>query len=50
LKQARTRRWPVRVGALKGSRSNEFYVRHGFAPESCGEWDNFYTWEPKSAA
>lgn len=41
---------PVRVGALKGSRSNAFYLRNGFRPTSVGEWDNYYSWYPASAA
>ncbi len=44
--QARRLGCPVRVGALKGSRSNAFYVRHGFRPTSSGEWDNYYAWAP----
>lgn len=34
-------RW-VRVGALKGSDSNRFYVRHGFELVEAAEWDNHY--------
>ena len=32
----------VRVGALKGSASNRFYVRHGFTLVDEGGWDNYY--------
>jgi GNAT superfamily N-acetyltransferase len=32
----------LRVGALKESRSNQFYTRHGFALVEQGEWDNYY--------
>jgi ribosomal protein S18 acetylase RimI-like enzyme len=32
----------LRVGALKQSRANDFYVRHGFQPVEQGEWDNYY--------
>jgi GNAT superfamily N-acetyltransferase len=32
----------VRVGALKGSRSNDFYVRHGFELVEAAAWDNYY--------
>lgn len=39
----------VRVGALKGSRSNEFYVRHGFKVVEQGEWDNHYVRGPGGA-
>ena len=33
---------PVRVGALRGSDSNRFYQRHGFALVEQGEFDNYY--------
>ena len=33
---------PVRLGALIGSRSNEFYQKHGFVMTHEGEWDNYY--------
>lgn len=32
----------LRVGALRESRSNDFYVRHGFTLVEQGEWDNYY--------
>ncbi len=32
----------VRVGALKGSEANRFYVRHGFELVDTAEWDNYY--------
>ncbi|MEQ4257504.1 GNAT family N-acetyltransferase [Pseudomonas syringae] len=32
----------VRVGALKESDSNRFYVRHGFQLVESGEFDNYY--------
>lgn len=32
----------VRVGALKESASNRFYVRHGFVLVEQGEFDNYY--------
>jgi GNAT superfamily N-acetyltransferase len=32
----------LRVGALKESRSNQFYARHGFGLVEQGEWDNYY--------
>ena len=32
----------LRVGALHGSRSNAFYIRHGFAFVEQAEWDNYY--------
>jgi GNAT superfamily N-acetyltransferase len=33
---------PIHVGALKGSDSNRFYLRHGFTQVSAGEWDIYY--------
>ena len=32
----------LKVGALKQSRSNEFYLRHGFKLVESSEWDNYY--------
>lgn len=37
----------VRVGALKGSLSNCFYVRHGFELVEEAEWDNYYVRKTK---
>jgi GNAT superfamily N-acetyltransferase len=33
---------PVKVGALKGSQSNKFYMRNGFKLVDQGEWDLYY--------
>ncbi len=33
---------PIRVGALKLSDSNRFYMAHGFELVEEGEWDNYY--------
>lgn len=33
---------PLRVGALKKSDSNRFYIRHGFDLVEESEWDNHY--------
>jgi GNAT superfamily N-acetyltransferase len=33
---------PVKVGALRGSDANRFYVRYGFEPLEQGEFDNHY--------
>ncbi|MBW8779096.1 MAG: GNAT family N-acetyltransferase [Burkholderiales bacterium] len=33
---------PVRVGALRESAANAFYVRHGFVLTRVSEWDNHY--------
>ena len=40
----------VRVGALKGSDSNRFYVRHGFDLVEAAEWDNYYVRTPDKNA
>jgi GNAT superfamily N-acetyltransferase len=32
----------LRVGALRESESNAFYVRHGFVFVEAGAWDNYY--------
>ncbi|WP_284617625.1 GNAT family N-acetyltransferase [Aquabacterium humicola] len=41
---------PLRVGALKHSRSNQFYLRHGFRLIESAEWDNYYVRQPEGAA
>jgi GNAT superfamily N-acetyltransferase len=41
---------PLRVGALKGSRSNTFYQRHGFELVASGEWDHYYLRQPQRPA
>ena len=33
---------PLKVGALRGSDSNRFYLRHGFRLVKEDEWDNYY--------
>jgi GNAT superfamily N-acetyltransferase len=38
----------LRVGALRGSRSNAFYLRHGFVQSGEGEWDVYYTRQPNA--
>lgn len=40
--QAESLSLPVRVGALRESESNRFYVRHGFTLVEQGEFDNYY--------
>ncbi len=42
--QARTANCSVRVGALRESKSNHFYVRHGFVLVEQAEFDNYYLW------
>ncbi|WP_402720738.1 GNAT family N-acetyltransferase [Janthinobacterium rivuli] len=36
----------VRVGALRGSEANRFYVRHGFVPDGEEEFDLYYRRAP----
>ena len=40
--QAREAGLPIRLGALRGSRSNEFYKKHGFVFTHEEEWDIYY--------
>ena len=40
----------VRVGVLRGSDSNRFYLRHGFALVEQGEFDNYYVRNPAPVA
>jgi GNAT superfamily N-acetyltransferase len=47
--EADSRGLPLRVGALRGSESNAFYVRHGFRRVEEGEWDIYYVRPPREA-
>jgi GNAT superfamily N-acetyltransferase len=40
--EADARQLPLKVGALRGSDSNRFYLRHGFELVKEDEWDNYY--------
>ena len=40
--QAESLHLPVKVGALKQSDSNRFYLRHGFEWVAQGDFDNYY--------
>jgi GNAT superfamily N-acetyltransferase len=44
--QADAQGLPLRVGALRQSDSNRFYVRHGFVLVEQGEFDNYYLRPP----
>src|SRR5450830_1610877 len=46
LAQAETQGLPVKVTALRGSRSNDFYQRHGFVLVEESEWDLVYLRQP----
>ena len=39
---------PVRLGALKESKANKFYLSHGFVKTHEEEFDNYYTYEQAS--
>ena len=39
---------PIKVGALKESASNRFYLRHGFVRTGESEWDVYYERPPAS--
>ena len=36
------RQLPIRLGALRESRSNNFYLKHGFVKTGEDQWDIFY--------
>lgn len=42
--QARACKKPIRLGALKESRANAFYLSHGFVEKERKEWDIYYEW------
>lgn len=46
IAEADARGLPLLVGALRTSRANRFYERHGFALVGEGEWDLYYRREP----
>jgi GNAT superfamily N-acetyltransferase len=39
----------LRVGALRDSPANGFYLRHGFEKEGEGEWDVYYVRAPRGS-
>jgi len=39
---------PIRVGALRQSASNRFYLRHGFIQVDESEWDVYYVRWPRT--
>lgn len=43
-------RLPIRVGALRASDSNRFYLRHGFRKIEETEWDIYYVRTPEEKA
>lgn len=47
LAQADEQKLPVLLGALRDSRANGFYQRHGFARTSADEWDVYYVRHPR---
>ena len=49
IAEAQAAKKVLRVGALKHSASNAFYVKHGFRLERVAEWDNYYALSPCAA-
>ncbi|KWE58822.1 GNAT family acetyltransferase [Burkholderia ubonensis] len=43
---ADSRLLPVKVGALRGSDSNRFYLQHGFVKVADAQWDIYYVRVP----
>lgn len=41
-RQAETSGLPIRLGALRGSMANAFYLHHGFLPTHEDAWDIYY--------
>lgn len=50
FKEADAAALPIRVGALKESASNRFYIRHGFQFVESSEFDNYYVRQSVGAA
>ena len=44
--QGQARQLPIRLGALRESRSNQFYERHDFRKIHEDEWDIYYEFVP----
>lgn len=42
ISEARERKMPLRLGALRGSRANTFYQSHGFVQTHADDWDIYY--------
>ncbi|MDA9352408.1 GNAT family N-acetyltransferase [Porticoccaceae bacterium] len=42
IDSSRRNNLPIRLGALKKSRSNDFYIKHGFINTHETEWDIYY--------
>ena len=47
--EADARQLALKVGALRGSDSNRFYLRHGFELVKEDEWDNYYVRSARAA-
>ena len=46
VKIAEKRQFPIRLGALRGSASNQFYLNHGFIKTNEDEFDIYYERAP----
>ncbi|BCE00833.1 GNAT family N-acetyltransferase [Marinicellulosiphila megalodicopiae] len=44
-KVAKNKKSPIKLGALKQSRSNDFYQSHGFIHTHDDEFDHYYIWK-----
>jgi len=45
--EADAKHLPIRLGALRGSKANSFYQRHGFEQVDEAEWDIYYIRQPR---
>jgi GNAT superfamily N-acetyltransferase len=45
--EADAKKLPLKVGALRDSKSNNFYLRHGFVKTAEEEWDIYYIRQPQ---
>jgi GNAT superfamily N-acetyltransferase len=48
FQEADKRALPLRVGALRGSDANRFYLRHGFVQTEESAWDIYYIRPPRN--
>ncbi len=46
--QAFSTELPLRLGALRQSKANRFYLKHGFVLTHSMEYDHYYEWKPQS--
>lgn len=46
---AKEKQLPLRLGALKESPANQFYLKHHFSVIEVEQWDTIYQWSPELA-